>query len=72
MRKKIQKQLPLMEPASGHVQEMELDIISSIIDHTPTISDYVLQDLTKGKTIMKHTGADGMSADHRFSQSDMI
>ena len=51
MRKKIQKQLPLMETASGHTQEIELDIISSIIDNTPTISDYVLQDLTKGKTI---------------------
>jgi len=63
MRKKIQKQLPLMETASGHTQEIELDIISSIIDNTPTISDYVLQDLTKGKTIIKHTGADGMSAD---------
>lgn len=63
MRKKNQKQLPLMEPASGHNQETELHIISSIIDNTPTISDYVLQDLTKGKTIIKRTGADGMSAD---------
>ena len=63
MRKKNQKQLPLMEPASGHKQETELHIISSIIDNTPTISDYVLQDLTKGKTIIKRTGADGMSAD---------
>ena len=48
-----------METASGHTQEIELDIISSIIDNTPTISDYVLQDLTKDKTIIKHTGADG-------------
>jgi len=47
MRKKIQKQLPLMETTSGHTQEIELDIISSITDNTPTISDYVLQDLTK-------------------------
>ena len=46
MRKKIQKQLPLMETTSGHTQEIELDIISSITDNTPTISDYVLQDLT--------------------------
>jgi len=52
-----------MEPASGHTQEIELDIISSIIDNTPTVSDYVLQDLNKGKTIIKHTGADRMSAD---------
>ena len=63
MRKKNQKQLPLMEPASGHTQEIELDIISSIIDNTPTISDYALQDINKGKTIIKDTGAEGMSAD---------
>jgi len=63
MRKKNQKQLPLMETASGHTQDIELDIISSIIDNTPTISDYALQDINKGKTIIKDTGAEGMSAD---------
>jgi len=63
MRKKNQKQLPLMEPASGHTQEIELDIISIIIDNTPTISEYVLQDINRGKTIIKRTGAHGMSAD---------
>ena len=51
MREKHQKQLPLMEPASDHPQEIELEIISKIIDDTPTICDYVLQDLNKGKII---------------------
>ena len=63
MRKKNQKQLPLMESTSDHSQEIELDIIGYILDHTPTISDYVLQDVNKGKTIIKDTGAEGMSAD---------
>jgi hypothetical protein len=49
MRKKQQKQMPLIEPASGHPQEMELEIISLLIDRTPTICDYVLQDLNEGK-----------------------
>jgi len=63
MREKHQKQLPLMEPASDHPQEIELEIISKIINDTPTICDYVLQDLNKGKTIKRRTGANGMSAD---------
>ena len=41
--------MPLIEPASGHPQEMELEIISQLIDNTPTICDYVLQDLNEGK-----------------------
>jgi hypothetical protein len=57
MRKKQQKQMPLIEPASGHPQEMELEIISLLIDRTPTICDYVLQDLNKGKVQKtKHGG----------------
>jgi len=63
MREKQQKQLPLMEPASDHPQQMELEAISKIIDNTPTICDYVLQDLNKGKIIKRRTGANGMSAD---------
>jgi len=63
MREKHQKQLPLMEPASDHPQEIELEIISKIIDDTPTICDHVLQDLNKGKIIKRRTGANGMSAD---------
>ena len=63
MRKKHQKQLPLIEPASGHPQEMELEIISMLIDSTPTICDHVLQDLNEGKVKKRNTGAEGMSAD---------
>jgi len=63
MRKKQQKQMPLIEPASGHPQEMELEIISLVIDSTPTICDYVLQDLNEGKVKKRDTGAQGMSAD---------
>ena len=63
MRKKQQKQMPLIEPASGHPQEMELEIISQLIDNTPTICDYVLQDLNEGKVEKQNTGAEGMSAD---------
>jgi len=63
MRKKQQKQMPLIELASGHPQEMELEIISLLIDNTPTICDYVLQDLNEGKVEKQNTGAEGMSAD---------
>ena len=52
-----------MEPASAHPQERELEIISQIIDHTPTICGYVLQDLNEGKVQKRNTGAEGMSAE---------
>ena len=55
--------MPLIEPASGHPQEMELEIISLLIDSTPTIYEYVLQDLNEGKAEKQNTGAEGMSAD---------
>ena len=63
MREKQQKQMPLMEPASSHPQQRELETISTIIDDTPTICGYVLQDLNKGRIIKRRTGARGMSAD---------
>lgn len=63
MREKQQKQLPLMESGSSHPQQRELDAISTIIDNTPNICGYVLQDLNKGKIIKRRTGAHGMSAD---------
>ena len=63
MRKMKQKQMPLTEPASAHPQERELEIISQIIDHTPTICEYVLQDLNEGKVQKRNTGAEGMSAE---------
>ena len=55
--------MPLIEPASGHPQERELEIINQIIDRTPTICDYVLQDLNEGKVRKQNAGAQGMSAD---------
>ncbi len=63
MREKQQKQMPLLEPRADHPQARELEAISNIIDNTPTICDYVLQDLNKGKIIKRRTGARGMSAD---------
>ena len=63
MREKHQKQMPLMESASDHPQAKELEVISNIIDNTPTICEYVLQDLNRGAVIKRRTGARGMSAD---------
>ena len=63
MREKQQKQVPLLEPISDHPQARELEAISNIINNTPTICDYVLQDLNRGKIIKRRTGARGMSAD---------
>ncbi|MGB6013058.1 MAG: ISNCY family transposase [Desulfobacterales bacterium] len=63
MREKHQKQMPLLEPGSDHPQARELEAISNIIDNTPTICGYVLQDLNRGKIIKRRTGARGMSAD---------
>ena len=37
--------MPLIESASIHHQDRELEITSLVIDNTPTICDYFLQDL---------------------------
>ncbi len=63
MRENHQKQMPLLEPTSGHSQEKELEAISNIIDSTPTICERVLQELNRGKIFKRRTGARGMSAD---------
>jgi IS5 family transposase len=63
MREKHQKQMPLINPPTGHAKEKELEAISIVLDHTPTICDYVLQDLNKGKIIKRRTGARGMTAE---------
>jgi len=52
-----------MEPSSDHPQAKELEAISKIIDSTPTICERVLQDLSHGKSFIRRTGANGMSAD---------
>jgi len=41
MREKQQKQMPLMEFTSNYIQEKEPEVISNIIDSTPTISEHV-------------------------------
>jgi transposase, IS5 family len=63
MRENHQKQMPLLEPTSGHPQERELKAISNIIDSTPTVCERVLQDLNRGKVFKRRTGACGMSAE---------
>ena len=62
MRKKYQKQMPLMPSNIEHPRARELDQISQILDSIPTITEMVLQDLTHG---VKHRdcGAEGMAAE---------
>lgn len=62
MRKKNQKQMPLMPCDIEHPRAKELDRISHILDHIPTITDMVLQDLAHGVT-NRRCGAEGMSAE---------
>jgi IS5 family transposase len=64
MRKKQQKQMPLMNLPTGHPKEIELEMMSKILDKTSTIYDHVLQDLNGGLKVERHrTGANGMSAE---------
>ena len=63
MRKKRQKQIPLMDPAVKHPQAVELEVISRIFDNNPTISDLAMQDLSKGRKRARRSGANGMTAD---------
>ena len=62
MRKKWEQQMPLMPPKIDHPQADELEAINRIINSKPTICDYVLQDLCKGRPTVR-SGARGMSAD---------
>jgi IS5 family transposase len=62
MRKKTQKQMPLLITPIDHPHAMELEGISQILDANPIIYDWVLQDLTRD-TIRTDTGAEGMSAE---------
>lgn len=63
MREKQQKQMPLMTHIKNHPQNKELEIISAIINKNSIIAEMALQDLTRGKSLVQHTGAKGMSAD---------
>jgi transposase, IS5 family len=62
MRKKIQKQMPLMPIDIEHPRAKELARISELLDSIPTITDMVLQDLTHGVG-NRSVGAEGMTAE---------
>jgi len=62
MRKKNQKQMPLMIKSVDHPHSEDLKSIGQILDAHPIINEMVLQDLTRN--VVKHdTGARGMSAE---------
>ena len=62
MRKKNQKQMPLMDCGVEHPRAKALERISQILDSLPIITEMVLRDLTQG--VKNHnTGAKGMSAE---------
>ena len=62
MRKKSQKQLLLMITRINHLHADEFKAISQILDSTPIINEWVLQDLTRDKMLVD-TGAEGMTAE---------
>ena len=62
MRKKNQKQMPLISTGIEHPRAMELDGISKILDENSNINEMVLQDLTHGVE-NRNSGAEGMSAE---------
>jgi IS5 family transposase len=63
MRKKRQKQMPLMPTEIDHPQAYELEAINRIINGNPTICDPVMQDLSKGRSVNAKRGASGMTAE---------
>ena len=63
MRKKVKKQMPLMDSKIDHPRADELEAISLIIDNNPTICDHVMQDLCKAKPDSVPRGANGMTAE---------
>lgn len=62
MRKKDQKQMPLMIRSIDHPHAEELEGISKILDGNPIINEWVLQDLTRN-VMHRDRGAEGMSAE---------
>ena len=54
--------MPLMDSGVNHPRAEVLERISQILDSLPTITEMVLQDLTRGVK-NHHTGAEGMSAE---------
>ena len=62
MRKKNQKQMPLMIKSIDHPHAEDLKSISQILDQHPIINEMVLQDLTRN-IVNRDIGAQGMSAE---------
>jgi IS5 family transposase len=62
MRKKNQKQMPLMIKSIDHPHAEDLKSISQILDGHPIINEMVLQDLTRN-VVNRDSGAQGMSAE---------
>ena len=62
MRKKRQKQLPLMHSMVDHPHAQELERISAILESHPIIDQLALQDLTTDVRFA-HCGAEGMTAE---------
>ena len=62
MRKKDQKQMPLMPCDIEHPRARDLARISQVLDSIPTITEMVLQDLTHGVR-HRQRGAQGMTAE---------
>jgi transposase, IS5 family len=63
MRKKVQKQMPLIDSKIDHPRADELEAISRIIEHNPTICDHVMQDLCENRQDTVTSGATGMTAE---------
>ena len=62
MRKRNQKQMPLTPRTVDHPHAIELELISQILNHIPTINEVAWQDLTQHVDNVG-TGAEGMSAE---------
>ena len=62
MRKKIRKQMPLMDSGIDHARAKELDRMSQILDRNAIIYEMALQDLT-ADVRNPETGAEGMTAE---------
>ena len=61
-REKVQKQKPLMNPATDHPQARELDRIDGILKNNLTICDLVDQELSAHRSGDALIGTRGMSA----------
>ena len=62
MRKKSKKQMPLMPQSLDHPRAVELDAINRILEASPTISDFAMQDFSQNADKCR-AGANGMSAE---------